>query len=299
MEGIIIRKHKKRYTVDSCGDSYVCSVRGRLYKEVKDTKNVTVVGDKVTFSVTGENEGIITEIRERKSKLSRSSIENPHYEQVVVANVDQLLAISSTKKPYFNTDYIDRFIAAGEKGGLDIVVCINKIDLKKNGEIERYAEVYRKIGYTVVLTSAVSGLGLDALKEAMKDKISVLSGQSGVGKSTIINTIQPGMNLRVKEVNPKTGEGTHTTTSVSLFRLDFGAYVVDTPGIREFNLWDIKKSDLNYYFREFDEFAPGCKYRDCVHITEPHCEVSGAVKAGKISEERYNSYVNIYNTLNK
>ena len=297
MEGIIIQKHKGRYVVDSHGNSFICSLRGRFFKEVRETRNIAVVGDKVSFDKIGEGEGIITEIKERKNKLSRPWVENPRLEQIIVANIGQLLIIASAKEPDFNTDFIDRFIAAGEKGSLEILICINKIDLIKVYKIEKYVELYEKIGYKVVLTSATSRIGLESLKKEMKGKISVLTGQSGVGKSTIINIIQPGTNLKVKEVSPKTGEGTHATTSVSLFRLDFGAYVVDTPGIREFSLWDIDKSTLHYYFKEFEEFIGECKYRDCVHVTEPDCRVLAAVKSGEISPERHKSYVNIYNTL--
>ena len=147
MNGIIIRKHKKRYIVDSAGTSYVCSVRGRLYKAVKDSRNIAVVGDRVIFDEIGEGEGIVNEILPRQRKLSKSSIMNPLEEHVVVANVDQLLIISSVKKPDFDPDYIDRFIAAGEKGELDIAVCINKADLQKTDKICHYLDLYKNIGY--------------------------------------------------------------------------------------------------------------------------------------------------------
>jgi len=297
MDGIIIKKHKKRYIVDSGGISYGCSIRGRLYKEIKDARNIAVVGDRVTFEETGEEEGIITEIKPRRRKLSKSSIMNPFQEHVIVANVDQLLVVTSVKNPDFDADYVDRFIAAGEKRELHVVLCINKLDLKKDKKIDKYAGIYKSIGYDVVLTSALTGNGLEELKDLMRKKISVMAGQSGVGKSTIINVLQPGLNLRVRNVNPKTGEGTHTTTSVSLFRLDFDAYIVDTPGIREFNLWDISKDTLHYYFREFRELSSECRFKDCSHVTEPGCAVREGVDSGVISKERYNGYINILRSL--
>ncbi|RKY83930.1 ribosome small subunit-dependent GTPase A [candidate division KSB1 bacterium] len=297
MEGTIIQKHRRKYTVDSNGNYYSCILRGRLFRDFKRNKNLAVVGDEVLFEVINNNEGVITEIKERKNKLSRLSAGRPDLEQVIAANIDQLVIVSSSKEPDFKPGLVDRFIAAGEKGELEILICINKMDLIDSGEIEKYVNLYRKIGYRIVLTSAVSGTGLESLKKEMMGKKSIFVGQSGVGKSTIINTLQPGLNIDVNEVSSKTGKGVHTTTSVSLYRLDFGAYVMDTPGIREFSLWDIDKKSLHYYFKEFRKYINGCKYSDCVHINEPDCQIIEALKKGEIPLERYKSYRNIYSSL--
>lgn len=294
MEGTVTKIRSVLCEVYAAGRTYECRVRGRLVASDTGESKPLAVGDRIVFTPTEEGEGVIEEVCPRRTKLSRRSPRDPRIEHVIVANVDQLLIVASVHKPPLTPGIIDRYVIAGEAGGIEPVVCINKIDLARDeSEYLGAANTYREMDYAVLLTSATQRTGLEALKDVLRDKSTVLAGHSGVGKSALINAIQPGLRLRTGPVRQK---GRHTTTSVSLLTLDIGGYVVDTPGIREFTLWDIEKRDVAQFFPHIWELSADCRMPDCVHMHEPGCAVKEAVEAGDLPADRYDSYVRIVET---
>ncbi len=281
--------------MDAGDRSYECTARGRLVERDSGQSKPLAVGDRVLFRQTDEGEGVVVEILPRRTKLSRRSPRDPRIEHVIVANVDQLLIVASVRQPPLTLGIIDRYIIAGEAGGLLPIICINKTDLA-DGSTEHLqaAELYREMDYTVLLTSAKTGEGVDELQDVLCDRSTVLAGHSGVGKSALINAVQPGMELRTAPVSTK---GRHTTSSVSLLRLEFGGYVVDTPGIREFTLWEIEEVEVQQFFPRIWELASDCRLPDCTHLHEPDCAVKAAVERGELPASRYDSYVRIVETL--
>jgi ribosome biogenesis GTPase len=276
-------------------------LRKKLKRGLRDETHKICVGDRVLFSPPNhEHEQDIAPIEKvlpRKTQLTRKAARHEGMSQALVANVDRLIVVASAGLPELNPRLIDRVIVAGENGKLECVVCINKMDLAPREKIEPLVAHYPAIGYRLVFTSAVSGEGLDEFREILKDKSSVIAGQSGVGKSTLLNAIQPGLRLTTREVSEATGKGKHVTAFVQLIPLDFGGYVVDTPGIREFGLWDVSKSDLQDLFREMAPYIGKCKFHDCTHTHEPQCAVKAAVEAGKIPRLRHESYCAILASL--
>jgi ribosome biogenesis GTPase len=256
------------------------------------------VGDRVRISREPTGEGVIEEVEPRKAgKLSRSAAGTRRGEQVVAVNVDQLIAVASVELPPLNRRLLDRIIVSGEHDELNIVVCVNKIDLGDRDDIEPMLDVYRSIGYSTLITSAATGEGIEELRATLRDKTSVLAGASGVGKSSLLNCVEPGLDLRVQTVSESTQKGRHTTTSVSLIPLACGGYMVDTPGIREFGLFDIHRDVLQHHFPEIGGRFHDCRFADCEHLHEPGCAVIAAVEAGEIDRERYESYCRIIETL--
>lgn len=295
MEGKVIRIASVSCGVDTADGVYECAARGRLTESDTGETKPLAVGDDVELEPTGPGRGVITAVRERRNRLSRSQPHDHRMEHVIAANVDQLLIVSSVRKPPLGVGIIDRHIIAGEAAGIEQLLCINKIDLARAPrEYEEVAGLYRSLGFPVVLASAVTGAGMDDLKDAFRGKTSVLAGHSGVGKSSLINAIQPGLKLKTGAVRYK---GRHCTSSVSLLKLEIGAYVVDTPGIRELSLWDIEKSDVAQFFPEIWDLSHECRMPDCVHMHEPDCAVKAALEGGELSALRYDSYVAIVTSL--
>ncbi|MFO7958258.1 MAG: ribosome small subunit-dependent GTPase A [Candidatus Brocadiia bacterium] len=294
-EGTVTRVRSVLCEVDADGRTYECKARGRLVESDTGETKPVAVGDRVVFTPTEEGEGIIEEVLPRRTKLSRRLPRDPRIEHVIAANVDQLLIVVSVRKPPLNPRIIDRYIIAGEAGALEPVICINKIDLARDeSEYLPVAETYRELDYPVLLTSAKTGEGVDELREMLKDKSTVLAGHSGVGKSTLLNTMQPGLKLRTAPVDTR---GRHTTTTASLLTLDVGGYVVDTPGIREFTLWEIEPEEVAQFFPQIWELSAECKMPDCAHTHEPDCAVKQALERGELPRERYESYQRILETL--
>lgn len=282
-----------------------CQLRGRVKRAQRSAKGRQIyadpvaVGDEVVVTPRDNEEGVIEEILPRRTKFSRRYPgKRDAIEQIVVANADQVVIVLSTRLPDFNLRFLDRFLILAEVGEMDAVVCLNKIDLIDSAERQELRSIlsaYEQLGYPVIFTSINHSESIQAFRDALRDRFSVVVGASGVGKSSLLNAVQPGLGLRVGEVGLKTGKGRHTTTLVELFSLEFGGEVADTPGIREVGLWGVDTENLDLYFPEMEPYLGECKYTDCIHVSEPRCAIVDAVNTGKISDVRYQSYISLKN----
>ncbi len=282
----------------------LCTIRGNLKKEKTQAKNLIAVGDFVLFEVDNE-QGVIVKVEARKTVLSRADNLSRNKEQLLATNIDQVLITGSVVSPPFKPFLIDRYLVAACKGGLQPVIVINKIDLldgesaTAKEEKELYLEclrAYEIASVPVLSVSAATGVGLDKLAEIMKDKASVFSGPSGVGKSSLINTIA-GLNLRVGNVVLRTQKGTHTTSITNLLPLPFGGWCIDTPGVKSFGVWDLQKREVEPFFREIHAHGKRCKFSSCTHEHEEDCAVRLAVETGEISVVRYQSYLYLLHSV--
>jgi ribosome biogenesis GTPase len=295
-QGVIIRKTQHEYRVQSGETCIDCTLAGRLKKNVAN--DPIVVGDVVVWNEASQ----ITEILPRRNRLSRRAavpMPTAHaQEQVIVANVDQVVLVFAAAQPRLSWPLLDRYLICTEAAGIPALICLTKVDLVEGrplgDEIEAVASEYRAIGYDIVLTSTVTGSGLDALKDQLHDKLSALVGKSGVGKTSLLNAVEPGLGLRVQTISKATGKGRHTTTVSELFQLASGGAIADTPGVREFGLWDVGADELARHFPEMRPFLGQCRFRlDCRHDEEPDCAIRQAVVAGQISPYRYQSYLKL------
>ena len=300
-QGRVIRARTGFYDVQHSDIILRCTLRGTLKRRHRSATGRRIyadpvaVGDQVIFTQLDAEEGVIEDILPRKTKFSRQYAgKQGDIEQVIVANADQIVAVVSTLMPPLNFRTLDRFLILAEAGDMDAVICLNKMDLVDATQREEHTATftnYETLGYQVLYTSIHVPESLDALQNALKDKFSVIIGASGVGKSSLLNAIQPDLGLRTGEVGIKTQKGRHTTTLVERFALEIGGEVADTPGIREVGLWGVDTEYLEYYFPEMEPYLGHCKYSDCAHVAEPDCAVQNAVAAGEIHAERYRSYV--------
>lgn len=302
-EGVVIRSTGSWYDV-RVGETIVPSkVRGKFRLAEEDVTNPVAVGDRVTVRLNDDDTGFITEIHERKNQLSRRAAgRRIGREHVIVSNIDFVWIIQSVRLPKPNPGFIDRVLVVTEAHEIDAGIVFNKIDLvreKDRPHLERLCELYGGLGYPVITTSAETGAGTDLLQEKLRHKTSVLTGPSGVGKSSLLNRIEPDLDLKTTQVSEKTRKGRHTTTYASLFPLSEGGYIVDTPGIREFGVLNIEPWELSHFFVEFAPHLEKCRFPTCTHDHEPGCGVKEAVEAGEISEQRYKSYLNILDSIQR
>jgi len=278
-------------------------VRGRLKKGPREAQTVAVVGDRVRFvPVHPESSpptGVIEEVLPRRSRISRLAARRSggQVEQVLMANLDQVVAVQSLREPEPQTGFVDRLLVAAERFEVAGVLVLNKCDLAPADRDGPPWDHFRGLGYTVVWTSARTGDGLDELAALLRDRISLLLGASGVGKSTLLNALQPGLELKVDEVTGKTGLGRHTTTRTELFPLAGGGFIADSPGIRGFDPWDIDPADLRDYFPDFAGPGAECRFRDCLHRDETDCGVKAAVRSGTVPARRHEAYLALLRDL--
>ncbi len=289
--GTVVEIATGLYTIDTPAGRFVCTLRKALRVEHSGYANMLAVGDRVVVSHNGHKQGIVDEILPRRSALARPDPMNPYKQQVIVANVDQLLIVAAWRNPAFWPEIVDRYLIGAVCHNLAPILAINKVDLAEEPwDLEGVTQAYRLAGCQVILTSAVQGRGLDELRAVLAGRTTALAGLSGVGKSSLLSAVEPGLNLRVGEVSDRRHEGRHTTTQASLHPLAAGGFVVDTPGMREYGLAGLAKTDLLQYYPEFADHAGRCEYANCTHTREPWCGVKSAMRAGKLSRMRLESY---------
>ena len=321
--GVVYKKTIGHYYVHTNGKVIPCALSNRLRKEliyptadpnslrpvvqtVREIEHVdpVAIGDEVRYIDAQDGSGLLVEVLPRRNRLARKTavpMPGAHpFEQVIVANVDQVAPVFAAANPTPKWNMLDRYLAAIESLELSALIVITKLDLvmdeagKGDADLLEMVAEYRRIGYPVLLTSAVTGEGRDELRQALQDRTTVLLGKSGVGKTALLNKLQPGLGLRVNEVSQATGKGRHTTTHLEMFPLDFGGAIVDTPGVREFGLWDVDEDDLALFFRDMRPYVGKCKFRlDCRPDDEPGCPIRNAVMAGAISPHRYQSFMKL------
>ncbi len=300
-EGIVIKSTGSWYQVRLPDDSVLrCRIKGKFRLAGKQLTNPVAVGDRVRIISEIENtdgiNGVIKEIMPRRNYVARQSPRQHHQIHLMVSNIDQAFLFVTVVQPMLKQGFIDRFLLMTEPHDIPTFLVFNKADVYEDKDRERFEylkNIYEKIGYKVLLVSAIRGDGLDELKELLKDKTSLLSGQSGVGKSTTVNALQPRLDLRTEELSDYSGKGQHTTTFAEMHPLDFGGFIVDTPGIKLLAFNNLEPKDVAHNFREFFQFAPNCRFSNCAHRNEPLCAVKSAIESGDISELRYNNYLQI------
>lgn len=300
MHGTVIKSTGSWYQVKTDeGNTIQCRIVGKLRLRGIKSTNPVAVGDVVDFKMEeGEETGVITEIHDRKNYIIRKSVNLAKQTQVIAANLDQAILIVTLDFPKTYPRFIDRFLVTAEAYDIPAVLVFNKIDLYDDAaldELEFYTYAYEDAGYTVLHTSVPGDLGIDELKETLAGKTSLLSGHSGVGKSTLVNTIEPTLDLKTNTISDTHHQGQHTTTFAEMFELSFGGNIIDTPGIRGFGLVDMEKEELGDYFPEIFRIKDQCKFNNCLHLEEPGCAVKVAVEAGDLAYTRYDSYVNFVN----
>lgn len=296
LSGIVTRAHGNRFRVFAGNRDYDCLLRKRIKFETEGSTPVAV-GDDVVISLIADDEGVIEEVKERSSVLSRPMIGRQDIEHVIAANIDALVIIVSVDEPPLKPGLIDRFLIASRLGGLSPAIALNKIDLGLDDTSREVIAVYTALEYPLFQVSALKNVGLDQLTRFLDNRKSILAGHSGVGKSSILNRILPDSDIRTSEISQATGRGKHTTSHVELFHLPTGGFVVDTPGLKVLGLWQLEKEDLPGYYPEFEPFAPDCRFSSCRHIHEPDCAIKAAVARNDIFPLRYNNYVQIYGSL--
>ena len=285
IDGIIIKGIGGLYSVKTEKGLYTCNVRGIFRK-----RNISpLVGDFVEISITDklEKTGIIDVIKERKTELIRPRI----------SNVDQVIIVFAIKNPDINLNLLDRFIILAEKSNINVVICINKIDIDNKKDYIKIKDIYEKIGYKVLLTSPKENIGILELKETLQNKISVFAGPSGAGKSSLVNLIKPDIKMEVGEISKKIKRGKHTTRHAQIRELSDSTYIADSPGFTSLYFKDIPKNELQYYFREFRHYLGKCQFNNCNHINEPNCFIKENIDNINITQRRYDRYVEFFNEI--
>jgi ribosome biogenesis GTPase / thiamine phosphate phosphatase len=301
MKGTVIKSTGSWYQVLAEDKHiYECRLKGTFrLKDQKNTNPITV-GDHVEIEVEPNTyNAVIAFLEERKNYIIRKATNLSKQTHIIASNIDQAILVVTLAYPRTSTGFIDRFLVTAEAYNIPVIIAFNKADIYENAGLEmvnELAAIYENAGYKTLLTSAIDNKGIEALKTLMKDKVSLISGHSGVGKSTLINALEPALNLKVSEISETHEKGMHTTTFAEMFPLSFGGFIIDTPGIKEFGMVDIKPEELGHFFPEIRELMQDCKYNNCLHQNEPGCAVRKAVEEGAFNEERYINYLNILNS---
>ena len=303
-KGLVIKSTGSWFTVESeNGELFECKIKGKFrIKGIKST-NPVAVGDHVEFTVQNtyqdekeKNVGLITAISERKNYIIRRSQNLSKQSHIIAANVDQAVLVVTLNYPVTTTTFIDRYLASAEAYRVPVLIVFNKIDRLDNEQqnlLNSLIDIYTKIGYKCLSTSATTGFGIDNLKEALKNRINVVNGHSGVGKSTLINILEPGLKLKTMDISDMHNTGKHTTTFSSLFKLNFGGYIIDTPGIKAFGMLEMEAWEISHYFPEIFKISSLCQYNNCSHTHEPGCAVKSAVENNEIAQSRFISYLGL------
>lgn len=304
MQALVYKSTGSWYQVkDKDGKVYNARIKGKFKIDGITSTNPIAVGDWVEIENEGDQEStIITEIYERRNYINRVSPHNKNQHHIVAANLDQSLLFATLKEPRTSLGFIDRFLVISEAYDVPAIIVFNKADLFKHKEAEKFElvkEIYEPIGYAVVKMSVEENTGVDEVASLLAGKTTLLSGHSGVGKSSFINRILPGFILKTQDVSGWSGKGMHTTTFAEMYDLPFGGKIIDTPGIREMGLVDISKQELSHYFPEMRAVINQCQFNNCLHLNEPGCAVKEAVNTGSVHAERYVSYLNIMDTIDK
>ena len=302
MKGVVTKSTGSWYTVldQSTGVRHECRIKGKLRVAGIKSTNPLAVGDMVEFELEDgyETQGIVSGILERKNYIIRKSVNLSKRVHIIATNMDQALLVTTLAEPKTSTGFMDRFLATAEAYSIPTIIVFNKVDIYSEADEDEWAyrkAVYQSIGYKVIETSAKQGTGLEALSAILKDKTTLLSGHSGVGKSTLINAVEPGLDLRTGAVSNSHKKGQHTTTFAEMFELSFGGSIIDTPGIKGFGLVNMDKEEISHFFPEIFELGKTCKFHNCMHVNEPQCAVKLAAEENKIAPTRYESYLNQLN----
>jgi ribosome biogenesis GTPase len=300
MTGTVYKSTGSWYTVKSLnGKFYECRIKGRFRLEGIKSTNPISVGDKVDFELETKNNtetGVIHRIEERKNYIVRKSVNLSKQTHIIASNIDQVFLLVTIDNPPTFTSFIDRFLVTAEAYSIKTVLLFNKVDTYDDEtllEVKYLASVYKQIGYECIGISAITGKNIDKVKALMLGKVSMFAGHSGVGKSTLVNAIEPSLDLKTKAISTQHMQGQHTTTFAEMFDLSFEAKIIDTPGIKGFGVVDMEKKEIGDYFPEFFALKQNCKFNNCIHLNEPKCAVKDALENNKVSYSRYRSYIKI------
>lgn len=298
MNGIVIKSTGSRYYVKSGDEIYDCVLKGKIRLEGRKTTNPIAVGDNVDFELEDNGEASIKTIHPRKNYIIRKSINLSKQAQIIASNLDQAVLIATLVSPRTSLGFIDRFLITAEAYRIPAKIIFNKCDLLNDELMAAQKEIidlYKKIGYECFEVSSYDKAQIEQLQFLFKDKLSLIAGHSGVGKSTFINALEPSLSIKTGEISAAHAKGMHTTTFAELHPLRFGGGIIDSPGIKELGLVEMKKEEVGHYFPEIRDRMNGCKFNNCLHVNEPKCAIMKAVEDGEISVERYNSYLGILN----
>ena len=303
MKALVYKSTGSWYVVkNEDGEFFNARIKGKFKIDNITSTNPVAVGDVVDVEKENTEEGdvVITNINARKNYITRQSPHNKYQHHIIASNLDQSLLFATLKDPKTSQGFIDRFLVASEAYHVPAIIVFNKSDLYKKKELDKFDDlkfIYERNGYKVLLMSLTQHTGVDEVKDVLKNKITLLSGHSGVGKSSFINIVFPELLLKTQDVSDWSGKGLHTTTFAEMFDLPVSGKIIDTPGLREFALMDIEKNELSHYFPEMKALVNECRFNNCMHIDEPGCAVKQAIEEGKISADRYVSYLNILGTI--